>query len=135
MPLGVCLISTVRPEPDPLKDLLQRCGFLVWTPSSPDADDGHIYDEAVCLVIDLPGEAGARTLKLLRDYGVKTPAVLVVDCGYRPMPDELGSPWTLNITPSPVDPRELLRWIETMCITRKLLERIEAGGRVARLSA
>ena len=135
MSLGICMISTERPYPDPVTDLLQRCGFEVWTPNTPGADDGHIYGGAVCLIIDLPGVAGIHTLKLLRDYDVKTPAVLVVDGGYQALPDELGSPWALNITPRPVDPRELLRWIESMCITRKLLDRIEAGEQSVRLTA
>jgi len=127
MPLGVCLITAGLPRPSPAAELLGKCGFSVWTPDSPGADDGHIYDQAVCLVLDMPADTGVRTLRLLRDYGVKTPAVLVVDGGYNPIFEDLGSPWTLGVIPRTADPRELLRWIESMCITRKLLDQVRSA--------
>jgi len=130
---GICLIAAGSEQAGAIGRLLRECGLCVWTPNSPAADDGHIYERAVCLVIDMPGDAGVRTLQLLRDYNVRTPALLVVDAGYRPGPAELKNAWVLEVIPRTADPRVVLHWIESMCLTQRLLglvrsSRSEAAG-------
>lgn len=112
-------------EHDP--GLLEKCGLAVWTPSSPGAEDGAIYERALCLVIDMPGAAGLRTLRLLRGYGVTTPAILVADSGHALAADEMKGLGVLDVVPRAADARALLHWIESMCITQRLLERLRSG--------
>ena len=137
MSFGICLISAGLARPSAIGSLLEKCGLSVWTPNSPDADDGYIYERAICIVLDMPGESGVRTLQLLRDYGVNTPALLIVDNGYAPGPDELKNAWALDVIARAAGPREILHWIESMCITQKLLQRLRAaqGGDGVLLSA
>lgn len=92
-----------------------------------------MYERAVCLVIDMPARTGFDTLRLLRGYGVNTPALLVVDGGPASRFDE--SAWALNVVPRTADPRDVMHWIESMCITRQLLEPVRQDeGRANRLS-
>lgn len=126
---GICLITAGVPNPNLTVALLDKCGFEVWTPNSAAADDGQMYERALCLVIDMPRHAGVETLRLLRAYGVKTPALLVVDSGFSPNADELCDAWVLNVVPRTADPRDLLRWLESMCLTRKLLDRVRERDR------
>lgn len=116
MPVGVCLIAAGLKMPAGLENLLKWCGFEVWTPNSPDASDGHIYDEAIGLIIDMPGDAGFRTLRLFRDYGVKTPALLIVDPGLEAIGRQGGR---LEVISRTADARQILRWVETVCMTRR----------------
>jgi len=127
MALAVCLISAGLSVPSTIGPLLERCGLEVWTPDSPHADDGHIYNQAICLVIDMPGDTGIATLKLLRDYGVMTPALLVVDAGHKIAVNELGIPYVLDVLPRTVKLRTLLYWIQSMCVAQKLLKRVVAN--------
>ena len=127
MSFGICLISAGLAQPSIIGGLLERCGLSVWTPASPDADDGYIYERAICVVLDMPGNSGVRTLQLLRDYGVKTPALLVVDSGYVPELADLKNAWVLDVIPRTSNPREVLHWIESMCITQKLVQQLRAA--------
>jgi DNA-binding response OmpR family regulator len=133
MSFGICFITAGLPQPSAAEALLRKCGIEVWTPTSPGADGGHIYEDAICLVLDMPRESGVETLRLLRDYGVKTPAILIVDSGFAPSPSDLEDAWVLNIIPRTADPREVLRWIESMCITQKLLDRVRLESEGASL--
>jgi hypothetical protein len=137
MSFGICLISAGLEQPSVIGSLLEKCGLSVWTPASPGADDGYIYQRALCMVLDMPGESGVRTLQLLRDYGVTTPALLVVDSGYVPGPADLKNAWVLDVIPRTSNPRKVLHWIESMCITQKLVQRLRSAGSDAaeRLSA
>lgn len=115
MSVGVCVITAGLPAPSRIGELLMRCGVDVWTPDSPDADDGHIYDDAVCLVIDMPGDAGVRTLQLFREYSINTPALLIVDPGLERAFLGLKSQRLLSVLPRTADLRGALRWLEVMC--------------------
>ncbi len=125
MSVGVCLIRAGLPAPDALAGLLTRCGLSVWTPAAPDADDGHIYGGALCIVIDMPREAGFRTLKLFRDYGVQTPVLLIVDPGLEKA--TAGTEWlgNIDVVSRNTDPREILRRIEALFRRRCQLEQEE----------
>lgn len=121
MALGVCLISAGNPEANELRALFERCGLEVWTPQSPDAGDGHIYDQAVCLVIDMPQGAGLRTLRLFRAYDVCTPALLIVDPGREVDPETLDCGWVMDVIPRNANPLRILRWVQSMCAATKAL--------------
>jgi DNA-binding response OmpR family regulator len=127
MPVGVCLIRAGLPAPDALGELLGKCGLSVWTPAAPDADDGHIYGGALCIVIDMPREAGFRTLKLFRDYGVETPILLIVDPGLEKATAGAEWLWGIDVVPRDVEPRDILRRIEALFLRR---HRSETAGRL-----
>lgn len=118
MPIGVCLITAGLTAPSAIGDLLQQCGFEVWTPDSPDASNGHIYDCAVCIVIDMPMDAGFHTLRLFRDYGINTPMLLIVDPGLEVACAGRRS-GRLGVVPRTADPREIMHWIESVCAAKR----------------
>lgn len=109
MSVGICLVRAGLPAPDVLSGLLHRCGLSVWTP---DADDGQIYAGSLCIVIDMPGDAGFRTLKLFRDYGIETPVVLVVDPGLEKAAAGAKRFSRVEVLRRETQPREILRRIE-----------------------
>ena len=115
MPVGVCLISAGLNRPGDLGNVLRWCGFDVWTPDSPGAN-GDGYDQAICIIIDMPGDAGFRTLQLFRDYGVRTPVLLIVDPGLEAIGRQGGR---LELIPRTANSREILRWIESVCMIRQ----------------
>lgn len=118
MSIGVCLIAAGLAAPSEIGKLLACCGVEVWTPDSPDADDGHIYDDAVCLVIDMPGDSGVRTLQLLRSYDITTPALLIVDPGLERAFEGFAGEALLSVLPRTADMRGAMRWLEVLCRTR-----------------
>ncbi|GAA0535589.1 hypothetical protein FHS83_003212 [Rhizomicrobium palustre] len=123
MALGVCLITSENKSEnaEELRGLFERCGLEVSTPHSPEADDGHIYDAAVCLVIDMPQGGALRTLRLFRAYGITTPALLIVDPGREVDPETLDCGWVMDVIPRGSNPLRVLRWVQSMCAARKLL--------------
>lgn len=114
MSVGVCLVRAGLPAPDALAGLLRRCGLTVWTPAAADAEDGQIYGGALCIVIDMPGDAGYRTLKLFRDYGVETPVLLVVDPGLEKATAGAEAPWRMDVVSRSAAPRDILRRMEAL---------------------
>ncbi len=129
MSIGVCLITAGLAAPSALGDLLRRCGITVWTPTSPDADDGHIYDAAVCVVIDMPGETGLRTLQLLRSYSINTPALLIVDPGLERAFQGLNGEGLLSVLPRGADMHGAMRWLEVVCQARNEIVCVADGNR------
>lgn len=116
---GVCLISAGRDAADSIGALLSSCGLAVWSPYS----DGASYEEtkyecALCLVLNMPDQAGLETLELFRRYGIWTPAILIVDNKDEMPADRLLQTGTLAVIPRPVETREFLRWIECICATQ-----------------
>lgn len=118
MTYGVCFIEAGLPAPSRIDELLKCCGLQVWTPDIAAADDGHIYGGALCLVIDMPREAGFRTFRLFRDHGVETPVLLVVDPGVESVLSGLDPRWGLEVVSRDCDPREILRRVEKLCRKR-----------------
>jgi hypothetical protein len=55
---GVCLVSAGLAGGSGLEEIFLGCGLQVWTPQS--ALDARIYGDALCLVIDMPRDAGYR---------------------------------------------------------------------------
>ncbi len=128
MAVGVCLITAGLPSTSGIGNLLDAGGLHVWTPATPVADDGHIYDDAVCMVIDMPGDAGFRTLKLFRDYRINTPALLIVDPGLERAFSGQRSDRVLSVLPRTMDLRGVLHWLEVTSATRMRAERSGADG-------
>lgn len=95
----------------------------VWTPQSPDASNGYIYDHAVCLVIDMPQGAGFRTLRLFRSYGITTPALLIVDPGREVDPVTLDCEGVMDVIVRTSSPLRILRWVQSLCAAGKVLKR------------
>jgi hypothetical protein len=129
MPVGICMITAGLAEPSAIGCLLQQCGFEVWTPDSPDACNGHIYNKAVCLVIDMPLDAGFHTLRLFRDYGINTPALLIVDPGLEVACADRRD-GRLGVVPRTADPRKGLHWIASVCAAKQYGRENGAAERV-----
>ena len=124
MSLGICVITAGLPSGSQVAELLDRCGIPVWTPASNDGEDGSACRRAMCLIIDMPGRAGLDILELVRRYGITTPAILVVDRAGALSPEELKHVRALDALPRPLNRRDLLRWIECICVARQLVRRL-----------
>jgi DNA-binding NarL/FixJ family response regulator len=123
MARGICLISAGQDGGKELAGLFQACGLEVWTPQS--AEDARIYGAAMCLVIDMPGEAGYRTLRLFRDYGIATPALLIVDRGSEVAISELKCGNVMDIIPRDAGPLRIMRWIQSMVAASSVLDQAQ----------
>jgi DNA-binding response OmpR family regulator len=123
MAVGICLISAENQSTNELREMLTRCGMEVWTPQSLNEGDGHIYQRAVCLVIDMPQGSSLRTLRLFRAYGISTPALLIVDPGTEVDPITIDCPGIMDVVPRGVSPLRILRWVQSICAAAKLLKR------------
>lgn len=133
MALGVCLIATGNPGTEFLTKTLENCGLCVWTPQSPNALEGYIYDQAVCLIIDLPGDAATGLVRLFRFYGIRTPALLIVDPDCIAKCEMADGNRVLDVIPRDASPLRLLRWVQSICAAKRALNRM--NWREDRLSA
>jgi len=116
---GVCLIAEEAGVPSPAGAWLTRCGLTVWTPASIEAaGEPSAYERALCLVIDMPGKSGLGTLELFRSYGIWTPALLIADAKDALPAERLARTGVLDVLARPIGPRELLGWIECLCIAQ-----------------
>lgn len=130
---GICLISVGNPASEHLADRLKACGLSVWTPASPGAGEGEIYQNSVCIIIDLPQNAAVGLIRLFRQYGIRTPALLLVSPGYDGRPDMLDCTGIMDILPRHTSPLRILRWVLSVCAAKHMLAR--ASGRGDRLCA
>lgn len=128
MAYGVCLIAAGLPAPSQIEDLIRLCGLEVWTPDSVGADDGRIYSGALCMVIDMPREAGFKTFRLFRDHGVETPVLLIVDPGLEEAMGGLNPNWGLRVVSRSTGSRDILGHIEMMCRERRPVVQCPADG-------
>ena len=120
----VCLISAGLPVESGLRELFESCGLTVSTPQT--TEDALVYGRALCLVIDLPEDAPYRTLRLFRDYGITTPALLVVDPGREMAVSDLDCDGVMDILPRTENPLRILRWIQSLCAARNVLDHPQA---------
>ncbi len=120
---GVCLISAGLPGGSELEAVLLCCGLQVWTPQT--AEDASIYGDALCLVIDMPRDTGYRTLRLFRDYGIETPALVIVDPGCELTVSELNCVGVMDVIPRDVGPLRVLRWIQSMYAAHNVLDQAQ----------
>ena len=78
--------------------LIRRCGLELWIPADPaELVAGPLGAQTLCLFIDGPGESGLSALEALR---VEAAGVLAV-------------------LSRPANPRELLSWLECLCVAQK----------------
>ena len=115
---GICLITAG--VDGALEEVFRGCGLDVWTPRS--AEDVRVCDAALCLVIDMPRDGGYRTLRLFRDYGVATPALLIVDPGREVPVSELDCGHVMDVLPRDANPLRILRWIQSLLAARHVIE-------------
>ena len=73
----------------------------------------------------MPRDAGYRTLKLFRAYGIETPALLIVDPGSETAISALDCSGVMDIIPRDIGSLRVLRWIQSMLAARRVLNRIE----------
>ncbi|GAA0579600.1 hypothetical protein [Rhizomicrobium electricum] len=123
MTRGICLISAGHDDGADFAGLFTGCGLDVWTPQS--VEDAGIYGAALCLVIDMAGEAGYRTLRLFRDYGITTPALLIVDPGSEVAISELNCGNVMDVIPRDASPLRIMRWIQSMVAARSVLDQAQ----------
>ena len=121
MARAIYLIRAGNGSSDDLEALLRRGGLDVKTPET--LDDPEVYESAVCLVIDMPGDAPYRTLRLFRDYGIATPALLIVDPDAAVTISELNCGGIMDIVPRGANPLGIMRWIQSLCAARQVLDR------------
>jgi hypothetical protein len=120
MTRGVCLISAGLSVESGLRELFESCGLAVSTPHT--TEDALVYGRALCLVLDMPGDAPYRTLRLFREYGIATPALLVVDPGLEMAVSDLNCDGIMDILPRTASPLRILRWIQSLCAARNVLD-------------
>jgi DNA-binding NarL/FixJ family response regulator len=120
---GVCLISAGLAGGSGLEEVFLCCGLQVWTSQS--AEDASTYGDALCLVIDMPRDTGYRTLRLFRDYGIETPALLIVDPGCELAVSELNCAGVMDVIARDVSTLRVLRWIQSMYAARNVLDQVQ----------
>jgi hypothetical protein len=102
---------------------LEAAGLAVWTPQSPHASNGQVYDDAVCLIIDMPKSAGIELLRLFRFYDIRTPALLIMDREHMADPETIDCGWVMDVVARGENPLRILRWIQSMCAAKHALSR------------
>jgi FixJ family two-component response regulator len=113
--------------------LIRRCGFDVWVPADPgELLAGPLGAQTLCLFIDRPGKAGLWALEALRERGVLHPALLVADETDELPAARVDAAGVLAMLARPVNPRELLSWLECLCVAQKYSRaRIARSGKLA----
>lgn len=128
MTIAIGLITLDADVSGHVGGIVSRCGLSVWTVDSPDAyyrDSRRSH--TLCVIIDLPGQAGLEALEALRDLGIRSPAILIGDPG-RTLPSaRLANACALDVLPRPVETSDLLGWIECVCTATMVLERRRAA--------
>lgn len=119
---GICLISAGNSGAPALEALFRRSGLAVLTPQS--TEDAQVYADALCLVIDMPGDAGYHTLRLFRDYDIQTPALLIVDPGYAVAISELNCGNVMDVVPRDANPLRIMRWIQSLVAAKSVLQQV-----------
>jgi FixJ family two-component response regulator len=118
--------------PEKLNPLSARCGLPTKTIASAERYlSGPSVGEAICFVIDLPGEEGLRALEVLRHHGVLAPAILVADADAGLPPEVLSDCGALDVLERPADKRVMLGWIQCVCAANLAIARARAELRSA----
>jgi len=61
-------------------------------------------------------------LRLFRDYGIETPALLIVDPGEEVAVSELNCGNVMDVVPRDANPLQIMRWIQSMLAARCALD-------------
>ncbi|HXM00347.1 MAG TPA: response regulator [Rhizomicrobium sp.] len=128
MTVSVCFIAAGDSDRDRIGSMLSRCGVALWTVRSPEAycADPRRMD-ALCIVIDMPGQSGLEALERLRSRGIRSPAILIGNADSAGSEARLIRACVLDVLRKPIDATELLGWIECVCATRMVLEKRRAA--------
>jgi CheY-like chemotaxis protein len=71
----------------------------------------------------MPGQSGLEMVEKLRALHVETPAILIVDTAEQIPAKRLADASVLDVIAQPATARDLLNWIECVCVTRLVLTR------------
>jgi FixJ family two-component response regulator len=132
MQTQIFVISMTCDIPSNLGPLATRCGLPVTVVASAESYlSGPGAGDAICFVVDLPGQEGAQALQVLRKHGVEAPAILIADPEAGLSPDVLSECAALDVLHRPASQRELLGWIECVCAANLVIARARTGLRSA----
>ena len=132
MGLQILVIADAGDIPEKLDSLSARCGLPIKTVDSAERYlAGPAAGEAICFVIDLPGQEGLRALKVLRHSGVRAPAILVADADAELSAKAVCDCSALDVLERPADKRVLLGWIQCVCAANLAIARARAELRSA----
>jgi FixJ family two-component response regulator len=125
---SICLLANEPGNVAEIESILARCGISVWNCSSALAFVlSPKQDETLCVVVSMPGATALSVLETLRMSAVRTPAILIVDHAV-PLPtDRLARACPLDVLVRPVSVRELLAWIECLCVAQRHMD--QTAGR------
>lgn len=111
---GICLFASAPAEHSRLAALLDGCGLNLWPATTSDEYMASPRAKSdLCLLIDLPDEAGVEMLEDLRRRNVRLPAILVSDREISR--SRLNEAAVLDVLPKTASPRAVLDWIECVC--------------------
>jgi hypothetical protein len=117
---SICLLADEPGNVAEIASVLGRCGISLWNCSSALAYVlNPKQDETLCIVISTPGATALAILETLRMSAVRTPAILIVDHAVPLPPDRLARACPLDVLVRPVSVRELLAWIECLCVAQR----------------
>ena len=132
MSLQILVISDTGDVPQKLDSLPARCGLPIKTVASAQCYlEGPSAGEAICFVIDLPGQEGLQALEALRHRGVLAPAILVADANAGLPPEALSDCGALDVLERPADKRAMLGWIQCVCAANLAIAKARAELRSA----
>jgi FixJ family two-component response regulator len=124
MTLNVCLIASDPHHENSLSATLSKTGLAVWTSQSVDEFCANVARPGtLCIVVAMPGHSGLEMVEKLRALHVETPALLIVDTAEAVPAKRLADASVLDLITQPATPRDLLSWIECVCVTRLVLTR------------
>ncbi len=124
MTLSVCLIASESETELNLASVLSKTGLVVWRSRSVDDFCANVARPGtLCLVVAIPGVAGLEMVEQLRALHIDTPAILIADMRDVPPAKRLADACVLDVISQTASTRELLGWIECVCVTRMILTR------------
>lgn len=127
---NICLVAIDPNAEDALRRHLFRSALGFWRAASAKdylADPRH--DGTMCVIVDLPRGSGLKTLMALRAAKVDAPALLLADADEDLDAREIAAASVLDTLRRPLQPRELLVWLECILLTLMALvrERVRRG--------
>ncbi|MGZ5933604.1 MAG: hypothetical protein ACXWLV_02730 [Rhizomicrobium sp.] len=124
MTLSVGLIASQPETESSLATVLSKTGLTVWKSRSFDEFCANVARPGtLCLVVAMPGVAGLEMVEYLRALRIATPAILIADMAEMPPAKRLADARVLDVISQTAASRELLGWIECVCVTRMILMR------------
>jgi len=122
----VCLLTTSQSNFRDLAPFLTKAGLSVWkaTSVSQCLASPHL-PRTLCVIADLPTQRDIDQIVGLRTAGFDEPVILISNCA--PSAGTASRAHLLDVLAHPVEPRDVLTWIECICIAN-----LAANGRLKR---